>query len=849
MTNFLDNMLSNALGELIADMFGESLDERLDRRALGRAVERAVSRAEQEFAAEYARVDPELASALTGQTRFADLPSVRAALRDLLMRPFHDPAAPLATLRRSFTDVLPQHTERERVDAAVSAFLAILGREVLYIPQLRDLYALSFQKLSAESSRATARHAEAMAETMRQFHDELRQLTAAPPAPQLNAPAKPRERPFHNLPQRSYAQFIGRERELAQLERLLLPHPRSRHFIVTIDGIGGVGKSALALELAYRYRDEYDALPPAERFDAIVWVSAKRTLLTARGIQQRRQHFGTLDDLFRELALVLDRPDIGRAGDNERRSVVERILAEQRTLLLIDNLETVDDEELLTFLRELPDPTKALVTTRHRIDIAYALRLEGMPEADARILMAGEAEARGVALDAALFGEFFRRTGGVPLAIIWSVGLMSLGHSPEVVLRKLGQGQSDIARFCFAESVGAIRGGDAHRLLLALALFERSVSREMLGTVAGLGEDVVGRDDGLATLLQLSLVNQKGDRFKLLPLTHAYAREELVQHPELARELRERWIAELTALTSPFNETHWQQPDRSRLRREGEHVATLARWAEQEDRPDVLLPIAYALGGYYDAIGRWHEVVALHRTCIEYARLLGDQQALCKSLNTLAWIIGQQGMVAEAGAAFAEALALAEAHATVAWQIEILTNMAQLARRNGDFAAARAYCAAARQRLLDVAPEQQPFVAADITIEEGKIARDLGEWQEARKLFQQARDTFRVDIDNPAFNSERAWGAYSQFAYVTHQLGNRDEAGRMYQEALAALREIGSRGFLATVLVWNAELEAERGNSEAARVLAREALELSRKLSLLFEMSRAEAVLARLPDR
>ena len=35
----------------------------------------------------------------------------------------------------------------------------------------------------------------------------------------------------------------------------------------------------------------------------------------------------------------------------------------------------------------------------------------------------------------------------------------------------------------------------------ALALFEHSTSREMLGAAAGLGDDPIGRDDGLAELL------------------------------------------------------------------------------------------------------------------------------------------------------------------------------------------------------------------------------------------------------------------------------------------------------------------------------------------------------------
>lgn len=858
MSEFLLGMLSNALGELVADLFGEGLAERVDRRALGRALDSAVARAERQFVAEYGAHDPELVAALTGLTRFADLPSVRAALAELLARPFHDPAAPVAVLRGSFADVLPARVERERVDAAVRAFLAALGREVLYLPQLRELYGLSFSKASAESGRATAEHTAAMARSvaevagnLRELRDELR-LLAAPADPRLlpapaAAPAA-RPRPLHNLPQRSYSAFIGRQAEREQLARLLLPHPRSRHFVVTIDGIGGVGKSALALELAYGYREGYANLPEEERFEAVVWVSAKRTLLTAGGIQQRRQSFNTLDDLFREVAAVHDLPAILQAPAAERRGLVERSLAERRTLLIIDNLETVDDEELLSFLRELPDPTKAIVTTRHRIDIAYAIRLTGMPRDDALRLMAVEAEAKGVALAPAALDELEHRTGGLPLAMIWSIGLMSLGHSVEAVLRRLGQGQSDIARFCFGESAARIAGRDPQRLLLALALFERSVARAMLGEVAGLADDPVGRDEALAELLRLSLVNQKGERFSLLPLTHAFARDELARHPALADALREAWVARLTAMAAPYNQVHWQQPDRQDLRREGEHLVTLAAWAEASGRPDLLLPIAVALGAYYDSVGRWPDMLELSWRCIEYARLLGDRAVLRNELNSAAWIIGQQGRLDEAEALLAEAEALAHELGDAAWLAEIMINSSQLARRRRHFALAQARCEAAEALLASLDDDRRPYVRADVELERGKIARDQGDWAAARDCFERARAVFVIDQDDPRFNSERAWGAYSQLAYVTHKLGDLERAAPMYAKSLEAIRAVGSRGYLATLLVRCAELELERGDRAAAGALLAEAAELSRRLGLVDEQRQSEELGRRLAD-
>ncbi|MDZ4721650.1 MAG: NB-ARC domain-containing protein [Roseiflexaceae bacterium] len=346
--------------------------------------------------------------------------------------------------------------------------------------------------------------------------------------------------PHNNLPPRDYDRFVGRQHELADLQRLL--NPRSRAFVVTIDGIGGIGKSALALEVAHILCETYDSLPEHERFAAIVWVSAKRSYLTADGILERRQSFRALDDLYATIAQVLDYQAITRARIEDQHAIVEQVLGEQRTLLILDNLETVDDDALMVFLRELPNPTKAIVTTRHRIDVAYPIRLSGMPHADALLLCQQEAARKQVALSAEEQEQLWQRTGGVPLAIVWSIGLMGLGGSVESVLRRLSQGQSDIARFCFEASITQIRGRDAHTLLLALSLFTDDANRAALGVVAGLGEDEFGRDRGLEELLTLSLINKDGERFSILPLTQGYIQAETLHDPAWNDAAIQRWI-------------------------------------------------------------------------------------------------------------------------------------------------------------------------------------------------------------------------------------------------------------------------------------------------------------------
>jgi|GEM_PF-2495268 len=164
-----------------------------------------------------------------------------------------------------------------------------------------------------------------------------------------------------------------------------------------------------------------------------------------------------------------------------------------------------------------------------------------MSEDEALKLIKIEAEDKKATLSKNETEELILRTGGVPLAIVWSIGLISVGNDPQTVVRKLRNGQSDIARFCFDESIKQIRNSESYDLLAALAVSDSDVNRETVGIVAGLENDKIGRDEGLAKLIQLSLINHDHTTFSILPLTRVYMIEELEKNEELRTTLKERW--------------------------------------------------------------------------------------------------------------------------------------------------------------------------------------------------------------------------------------------------------------------------------------------------------------------
>jgi len=535
---FVADQAKKALGDEVS----QALKRLRSDAAFQDAVDRGLKEAADRFVREYMVEDEDLVVAIARDPDFWKAESVREALLEIISHPNIYLAEERMALARNFADVLRQRVNRERVDLAVAFYLRCVAESLWHLEPLRPVYELQMQRLSVERATEMVQELRGMRADVQgamvalvRAVGEQQKLLSTPD--KLALPES--KKAYHNLPQPDYGCFIGREKEMAQVHSILRPYPHSQYPIVVIDGIGGIGKSALALEVAHRYLRDYDRLPSKERFEAIIWTSAKSSVLTADGIKPRLQIARTLDDIYTAIAAALEREDITRARPEDQDELVIKALTRQRTMLIVDNLETVDDERVNAFLRELPAPTKVIVTTRHRIDVAYPVRLTGMPQEDGLALIAQESAKKGVTLTNPEAERLYDRTGGVPLAIVWSVAQMGYGYGVEAVLRRLGRPSEDISRFCFESAVERIRGTDAHKLLMALSFFATDASREALGHVSGLGEDVLSRDEGLVTLERLSLANKRGDRFWMLPLTKEYALEELkkeAEFEELARQ-------------------------------------------------------------------------------------------------------------------------------------------------------------------------------------------------------------------------------------------------------------------------------------------------------------------------
>ena len=392
---------------------------------------------------------------------------------------------------------------------------------------------------------------------------------------------------YHNLPSRDYTRLIGREVEAKRILELLSFEWATP--CISIEGIGGAGKTTLALDIAYRClkasndiylgRASENNLPS---FELIVFTSAKSHFFTPRGVLPRLRREKTLIDIFTSIIRTINFYDSQTANFEETYEQIYKCLANMRTLLIIDNLDTLEEQQqVLSFLYELPPTVKALITSREKTPF-NTVALSSLTKTEALILIQQQAYEKQVDLNLKQCVQLSQTTGGIPAAIIYAISQLAAGYTFDSLTSELMPTQGDFCRFYFESSVQPLKGKAAHKFLMALSLFTKPVSTEKLKAIAGV-ENPLDVADGLAKLQQLSLINYRQGRYEMLHLTREYALSEMSSNPEFEISARNRWVNWYLNFAQEHGRKDWREwQDYQHLENEWENLTEVIEWCMDE---------------------------------------------------------------------------------------------------------------------------------------------------------------------------------------------------------------------------------------------------------------------------
>ncbi len=469
-------------------------------------------------------------------------------------------------------------------------------------------------------------------------------------------PKEPPVEPAASVPRQlppTLPDFTGRAAELEILLQALTraDGPPGTVRMVAVTGMGGVGKTALAVHAAHLAADNF---PDGQFYldlrgygpgDAIGPLDALGQLLRSLGVDDR-----TIPD-----------------GVNEAASLYRSRLAERRMLIMLDNANGAG--QVTSLLPGAPG-SAVIVTSRRALTTLPGFRqlnLAPLDEADSVQLLSRIAAGSQVSPQSPAARSIAHLTGHLPLAVrligarlaarpSWPVEyIVEQLEDEHRRLDELGTGESGV-RASIAGSVEFLANSNDkldQQAAEALDLLGLPNTSDLITVTAAhlLGEPVEHTEQMLERLVDLNLLESIGPgRYRFHDLILAFARERA--HQVLSEGTRTDALTRLLQLytgvawncqrlthtqsarlplASPAPDLLPDLPDTQAalnwIDKEHTNLAELIRQANRSPALRSLIPeLALSLFGYYESRNRWPEMYVIDGVGREVAGTLGFQR-------------------------------------------------------------------------------------------------------------------------------------------------------------------------------------------------------------------------------
>lgn len=519
--------------------------------------------------------------------------------------------------------------------------------------------------------------------------------------------------------------FIGRQEERKKLRQLLC---QEGHPLVTLTGLGGSGKTALALNVAkaLRYQFARIAFVSLESFTA---TTNEQTLLA-----KIASGFGL------ELA--------GRVTPE----AITRELGHETTLLVLDNFEPVLHlKGALERLMQQSSLLSVLVTSREilELDGEHVVTLAGLEippttddfeTYDATKLVLELCKSKGVEVSrqTSEILELCRVVAGLPLALKLAASWSNVLPVKDIVaqlqgdLEFLNQSSKDKERHSSLRKVFDVSFEQLTSVeqttLSELAVFSGKFSFASVNSILQVSLKTLKR------FVERSLLRAYPSEasYDLHPLLEQYLREKVLANSERWQKLQDDHAAYYLAQLARKDASQ-QRETRERLGKEADNVFAAWRYTITQNNRVTLYDLAPSLETFCDETAQHSEGLSLFQSAVASARdvnntWLGRMQACC------AWLEMRLGQTLESQRHAGEALQLLGSDDTPS-RSSCYIALASIYEEAGEFAAAR------DAFLSELALHQATSPEAVSTLMNlATLSLQLGEYEQAKDALNKVED-------------------------------------------------------------------------------------------------------------
>ena len=639
---------------------------------------------------------------------------------------------------------------------------------------------------------------------------------AAVPATPASADAEALYDP--TIPLQPAIRLVGRDNELTYLKHRL--YAGGSVALTALNGLPGVGKTALAIELAHDHEIR------AHFHDGILWAALgpEPNML---GLLSR---WGSM--------LGISSTEMASLSDSEAWAIaLHRAIGSRSMLLVIDDTWRVEDALTL----KVGGPNCAhLVTTRFpsiatAVATGGASSIQELSEDNSMSLLRLLAP-KVVGREEQKAYDLVHAVGGLPLALTLMGNYLRMheysgqARRIDAALKRLSSAEK---RFQISEPRGPVErhsslpaeaplslrsvfavseqqlDEQARAALYALSVFPpkpNSFSEDAALAITNCTVDV------LDTLFDAGLLESSvSGRYTLHQTIADYARLHLEETTAYER---------LISYFTDFVETH--KKDYELLEQESTIILAALETAYELGKWAALVRCACAFAPFLLLRGIYAVAEQHLQRAYDAAMVLGDSSGIMSALLYLGEIAQKQGNYTQAETRFQEGLALARRIGDSERTSALLNDLGWVTWKQGDYSLAETYL---QEGLILARQIEDKERISGLLKVLGSVAANRGDYVQAETYLQEG-----LAIARQAGDLEQTCLVLINLGAAMGEQGNYIQAEIYFQEGLALARQIGYREWISALLSNLGEAEVALGNYIQAEIYFQEGLALARQI-------------------